>query len=137
MNNSQVAKTVLALVGAAYVALAVWCIALPRETADSVGFEIQPGSGQSEYLVVYGGLQVGLGLLFLQPLFRPKTLVPMLEASLVVHGCLVAFRTCGFLAFAGIGATTYAIAVVEWLILLTTGILWYRVRNAAQSTSIG
>ena len=39
-----------------------WCALQPAKTADSIGFALRPGSGQSEYFTVYGGLQLALGL---------------------------------------------------------------------------
>ncbi len=46
----------LAIVGAAYILLAGWCSLMPDKTSKAVGFTLQPGSGQSEFLTVYGGL---------------------------------------------------------------------------------
>ena len=66
-------RTFLAIVGIAYLVLAVWCALKPGQTSNSVGLTLQPGSGQSEYLVVYGGLQLGLGLFFLWPLLQHET----------------------------------------------------------------
>jgi hypothetical protein len=108
----------LAVIGAAYVLLAVWCIVKPTSTASAVGFELRPGSGESEYLTVYGGLQLGLGLFFLWPLFRHETALTVLLCCLLVHGAIVVFRTVGFIRYSGIGMTTLALAAVEWCILL-------------------
>ena len=87
-----------------------------------MGFTLQPGSGQSEYLVVYGGLQIGLGLMFLWPLLDAGVQRYALVSCLLIHGSLVAFRTIGFLTITGIQTTTYALAAVEWAIFL--GSLW-------------
>ena len=61
-------KIFLAAVGAAYVGLAAWCAFRPAQASSSVGFDLRPGAGQSEFLVVYGGLELALGLAFLLPL---------------------------------------------------------------------
>lgn len=120
-----VTRVILAIIGFAYLALAVWCAVLPERTSQSVGFKLTPGSGQSEYLVVYGGLQLGLGLIFLWPLLRSSDPKEALFACLLIHGCLVAFRVLSFLRYSGIQSTTYILAVVEWIILLTSlGLLW-------------
>lgn len=116
----------LAVVGAAYVGLAVWCVAAPRRTSQSVGFELQPGGGQSEYLVVYGGLQLALGAIFLWPILRPEYAGPALEACLLIHATLVVFRSVSFFLFAGIGPTTQALAVVEWILALGSAFVWWR-----------
>ena len=108
----------LAVVGVAYLLLAVWCSLRPSQTAQSVGFSLTPGSGQSEFLVVYGGLELGLGIVFLLPLYNVEWTSFALVACLVIHACLVPFRTFSFFLFSGIQTTTYVLAVVEWVIFL-------------------
>lgn len=119
-------KLFLAVVGFAYLALALWCVFLPERTSQSVGFTLKPGSGQSEYLVVYGGLQLGLALVFLWPLLRSTDPKEALFACLVIHGSIVAFRALSFARYSGIGSTTYVLAVIEWLIFLASLGLWWR-----------
>ncbi len=65
------ARAFLAIVGLAYLLLAGWCALNPNQTSASVGFTLQKGSGQSEFLTVYGGLEFALGVVFLVPLIRP------------------------------------------------------------------
>ena len=103
--------------------LAGWCVAAPEQTSRSVGFELLGGSGRSEYLVVYGGLQFALGLLLLQPNWRPERLRVMLDACLMIHGCLVLARLGSMLTVGGIGTTTYGLAATEWVIFL--GSVWF------------
>ena len=108
----------LAVVGAAYLVLAVWCSLRPSHTAQSVGFSLTPGSGQSEFLVVYGGLELGLGIVFLLPLYNVEWTSFVLVTCLVIHACLVLFRSASFFLYSGIHTTTYVLAVVEWVIFL-------------------
>lgn len=115
-------RTFLAIVGIAYLALAAWCALKPGQTSNSVGLTLQPGSGQSEYLVVYGGLQLGLGLIFLWPLLRQDTEYFVLVMCVVIHACLILMRTLSIALYPGIQTTTYALAVIEWSIFL--GSLW-------------
>ena len=121
-----VTRSFLVTIGVAYLALSIWCSLSPATTSGSVGFDLKPGSGQSEYLVIYGGLQLALGCVFLWPLCRSRDLPFCLSVCLLVHACLVLFRTLGFFAFSGIGTTTYALAAVEWVIFLLAGCLWWR-----------
>lgn len=116
----MITRVFLAVVGAAYLALAGWCVAQPTRTANSVGFELLGGSGRSEYFVVYGGLQLGLGLIFLWPLAQPHVERFSLTSCLVIHLCLVIMRCISFGVFSGIGTTTYFLAATEWLILLAS-----------------
>lgn len=118
------ARFLLALIGGIYLLLALWCSLAPGATSRSVGFTLQGGSGHSEFLVVYGGLELALGLIFLWPLWQKAVTHYALTVCVIVHGCLVLFRCVGFLLFAGIGSTTYSLATGEWLIfLISLGVL--------------
>ncbi|WP_116344540.1 hypothetical protein [Blastopirellula marina] len=117
------ARIFLTIVGTVYLLLAAWCSFSPEHTSKVVGFTLQPGSGQSEFLTVYGGLEFALGLAFLWPLYRPTDVESPLLLCLLIHGCLVAFRTAGFLVFSDIPADTYSLATAEWIIFLFAAIL--------------
>ena len=115
----------LGLIGSIYCGLGIWCAAAPEKTSRTVGFSLQPGAGQSEFLTVYGGLEVALGLAFLWPLWRPDQTQSSLGLCLIVHACLVAFRTLGFLLYENIPGTTKTFAAFEWAILLVTAAFWW------------
>ena len=108
----------LTVVGLIYLLLSIWCSVDPASTSRSVGFTLQTGSGQSEFLVIYGGLELALGLIFLWPLWQQDVTRFALVVCVVVHGCLVLFRCISFFVFTGIGSTTYSLAAGEWLIFL-------------------
>ena len=127
------ARAFLAVVGAAYIFLAIWCAAQPDATAKSVGFELISGSGQSEYFVIYGGLELALGIAFLWPLRRKEDTVGALRLCCLIHSCLVVFRTVSLIKFSDIGQTTYVLAAAEWAILLTS--LFIASKTALEPTS--
>lgn len=117
----------LAAVGITYLGLGLWCAALPEKAATSVGFQLQPGQGQSEFLTVYGGLEVGLGLVFLWPLYRREEVALPLLACFLIHAGLVLFRTLSFFLYTGFETTTYLLAVTEWVIFLgAAGLLFLK-----------
>lgn len=47
-----------------YAVFGAWCLIAPGTTANNLGYTALNGSGESEYRVVYGGLQIGLALFF-------------------------------------------------------------------------
>ncbi|QDT96512.1 hypothetical protein [Gimesia aquarii] len=128
------ARTFLALVGFIYILLAVWCAFAPETTSQSVGFILKPGSGQSEFLTVYGGLELALGIVFLRPLFQKEVTHFSLYICVIVHGCLVMFRTLGFVLFSGFESTTYALAGGEWLIFLMSLTLYIITKRSTKSS---
>lgn len=120
-----VSRIFLAAIGFLYLALAAWCSLKPQETSEKVGFQLRPGSGQSEFLVIYGGLELGLALLFLLPLVRPEHLRSSLLSCLILHACLVAFRSVSFFLYSDILPMTRKLAFFEWLILICAAILFW------------
>lgn len=122
-------KLLLTVVGAAYLTLTAWCVGNPEGTARAVGFHLEGGSGKSEYLTVYGGLQLALGLLFLQVWWRPGQARAMVELCLVMHACLVLARSYSLLTVPGIASLTKGLAAGEWLILLWTLATWWQTRS--------
>ena len=118
-----ITKVFIGLVGMMYAGLAVWCSVQPDMTSKKVGFQLIGGSGKSEFLTVYGGLEFGLALLLLASLFSKETVIYGLWAVLLVHGALVLFRTISLFAYADIGAFTYRLAIGEWVIFLVSAAL--------------
>ena len=114
----MVGKIFLTLVGLVYGGLALWCAIDPETTSKKVGFSLDGGSGQSEFLTVYGGLEMGMALMFLLPWFKEDFLHPMLWSCLIIHACLVAFRMLAFVLFSNMDGMTYRLAIGEWAIMI-------------------
>jgi hypothetical protein len=49
---------------ALYLAFAIWMTLSPWKTAAAVGYESLAPNGRSEFLVIYGGLQLGLAAFY-------------------------------------------------------------------------
>lgn len=125
----MITKTFLALVGVMYLGLAVWCSVSPVATSQKLGFELKPGSGQSEFLVIYGGLELGMSLIFFLPLLRQDCLIGSLLACILIHACLVAFRSYSLFVYSDISAMTYQLAIGEWVLLLLSIVCLFLSRN--------
>jgi hypothetical protein len=126
-------KIFLAIVGVLYLGLALWCSFSPAQTSEKVGFELKPGTGQSEFLTVYGGLEFGLALVFLLPLVRSEWLFTSMLACVLIHGSLVVFRTISFTLFSNIAPMTFKLAAGEWVIFLIGLACLYLTRSNPQS----
>lgn len=124
------AKIFVCLIGVLYVGLGLYCSLLPERASKTVGFQLNPGSGQSEFLTVYGGLEVGMGLVFLLPLLRPAETEFSLSACLIIHGCLVLFRSIGFALFRNFEPITHKLAIGEWVIFLASAVFWWQARKS-------
>jgi hypothetical protein len=130
----MISRIYLALVGTMYLGLSAWCTISPQVTSQKVGFDIQPGSGQSEFLVIYGGLELGLALILLMPLVYHESLRFSLLSCILIHGCLVAFRTASFFMFTEFESMTYNLAIGEWTILLFGLVCFFFAKPANRPT---
>lgn len=125
------ARLFTSFVGVAYVGFSLWCTLSPQKTAASIGFELKPGSGQSEYFVVYGGLQLALGAIFLLPLLRTDFLQDALLICVIIHGSLVLFRAISMGLYGRLEDTTYILAGLELSLLVVSIILLAKERSNA------
>lgn len=112
----MIAKLFLTFIGLMYVGLSVWCAAKPAAASAKVGLMRSAGQGESEFLVIYGGLELGLAIVFLLPWFKPDTLPTILLICLIIHGCLVMFRLASFAIYSGFSSMTFSLAVGEVII---------------------
>jgi hypothetical protein len=119
------ARIYLLVVALLYLVLAVWCSRAAATVSEKVGLGLRPGVGQSEFLTVYGGLELGLALAFAIPAFRPDATSVVLLACLLIHGSLVVFRSASFLLYTGFTSTTYSLAFGEWLLFLSSLVVYY------------
>lgn len=106
-----------------YAVFAAWCTFAPRRTAEAMGYASLSASGQSEYLVVYGGLQLGLGLFFLYCARTGEERLGLLLA-LALYAPIVAYRVVTVGRFWPIGGATLWVAGLELALLLASVALW-------------
>lgn len=114
----MIAKTYLTVVSLLYFGLAMWCTFAPAETSQKIGFTLNGGSGKSEYMTVYGGLEFGLALVLIVFAWRPAMVNEGVLACVLIHSALVLFRTTSLFCFRDIGPMTWKLAAGEWAILL-------------------
>lgn len=125
----MIARIFLALVGFLYVGLATWCVLAPQTTSEKVGFQLLGGSGKSEFMTVYGGLELGMALSFLLPIFKRDATEYALLSCLLIHVSLVVFRSLSFAMFENIGSMTYRLAIGEWVIAVASVAIWIVARR--------
>lgn len=123
----------LSFVGLMYMALSVWCSIDPATTSSKVGFDRVGGPGKSEFLVIYGGLELALALIFLMPWVQPQFTSASLWACIIVHACLVGFRMVSFMIYSDFTSMTYRLAIGEWVVLITALVLWWMTRGGSEA----
>lgn len=111
-----------------YAAFALWCTLKPRETSASIGYLELSNGGRSEYLVIYGGLQLGLALMFGWLAMHREFHVVGVLLALLFYLPLVAFRVVTLWQHWPVGTVTLATAALELVLGFAALALWLRVR---------
>lgn len=123
----MIERIFLTVVGLMYAGLAMWCAIDPKTTSEKVGFGLNGGSGQSEFVTVYGGLEMGMALVFWMCWWNKEATTFSLLACTAIHLCLVLFRSYSYFAFSDIGRMTIQLSIGEWVVFLcSAGLLYWR-----------
>ena len=110
-----------------YAAFAVLCTVKPWVTATNVGYTSLSAGGRSEYLVVYGGLQLGLAAIF-AVLARGDLATQRLGVllSVCLYVPIVAYRIVTVGRFWPVGGMTLGVGTLEVLLLVAALALYLR-----------
>ncbi|MFK7789015.1 MAG: DUF4345 family protein [Phycisphaeraceae bacterium] len=125
------AKTFLIVNGVLYIGLALWCTLLPMKTSAAIGFGLPNSSAKSEYLVVYGGLELAMGAFFLLCAFKVNMLEAGLWFSLLTYGCLMLYRWGTIIALKDLSSFIYTMVAVETVMTVVSAWLLWRQSSAA------
>ena len=109
-----------------YLLFAVWVTLKPWATAKNIGFEAFSASGRSEYLVVYGGMELGFAAFFALTAFNAEYRRLGLLFALCMYAPIVLYRAITVLRYAPVSSTTLAVAVLEIGLLVWGVVLWTR-----------
>lgn len=112
-----------------YAVFGVWCTLAPDRTARALGYASLDRAGQSEYLVIYGGLQLGLALAFALFAWNASLHRAGLMLALCLYGGIVVFRAATLWMYGPVPALTWGIAALELMLLLGAGALWLTREN--------
>lgn len=121
-------KFYLWLNAALYFVFAVWCTVKPTGTSTSLGYLELNSSGRSEYLVIYGGLQLGLALMFGWLAMHREFHVVGVLLGLLFYTPLIAYRVVTVFQNWPVGGLTIATAALEFALWFAALLLWWRVR---------
>lgn len=112
-----------------YLLFAVWCTVASRRTAESLGYLTLSNGGRSEYLVIYGGLQIGLAILFFL-LARNVAYVRIgLSISIGLYAPIVLYRVITVIGNWPVPVLTLVTGGLEGCLLI--GALWLYLSDAS------
>ncbi len=101
-----------------YVVFAAWCTLAPHNTAQNIGYTTLTAGGRSEYLVVYGGLQAGLAVIFFLLARQPERQPLGMVLAVALYAPLVLYRLTTVARFWPVGTVTLATAALELCLLV-------------------
>jgi len=125
------AKAFLIVNGVLYIGLALWCTLLPMKTSEAIGFALPNSSAKSEYLVVYGGLELAMGAFFLLCALRSNMVDAGLWFALLTYGCLMVYRWTTIFALQDLSRFIYSMVTLEtFMAAASAWLLWRATRQA-------
>ena len=122
-------KVYLLINAALYAVFALWCTLKATNTATNLGYVELNNSGRSEYLVIYGGLQGGLAVLFFL-LARDAAYHKLgIMVSIGVYAPIVLYRLATIWKFSPVSSLTLSVCALETGLLIAA--VWLAVRSEA------
>jgi hypothetical protein len=109
-----------------YAFFAIWQTLSPWKTATALGFESLANSGRSEYLVVYGGFQIGLAAFFSWAAQARATRRVGLIFALCLYVPIVPFRAVSVATNWPVSAVPLTIGSLELALLVAGLALFFR-----------
>lgn len=124
-------KLYLALNGLLYGGLSGWCTVRHHVTSRASGYlELSP-SGNSEYLVVYGGLQAGLAVAYFWAATNASLYRTALVFSVFLYAPIVLYRVITVIVYSPVSALALATGALEVVLLVGAIALMLSHRAAA------
>lgn len=112
-----------------YVGFGVWCTLRPRSTSSAIGFRLTNANALSEYAVVYGGLEIGLGVFFGVSSVSPALIYPGLLLACCTYGALATWRICTVYFVRGLTKFVYCMLSLEATLAIVSAVLLFLEKN--------
>lgn len=113
----------LYLNAAIYLVFSIWCSVAASGTSQALGFISLNPSGRAEYLTVYGGLQLGLAIIFGWTAWSGELRFGLVVA-LALYAPIVLWRIAGVSMNWPVANGTLYVAVLELTMLMAAIALW-------------
>ena len=115
----------LRVIGSIYILSGMWCGLNPILSASNLGFVFSVPQAQVEYLSVYGGLQLGLGIAMILVSLNPRLLLGGVFFSMVFSIVLMLTRIAAMTLY-GTTGTMWILLLLESCIALVLIASWYK-----------
>jgi len=106
-------RLLLGLAAAVWLPYGLYCFLAPAMLGSVAGVAFTSPTGSTEIRAMYGGLQMGVGVLSLLGLLLPEWRITALRALLVLVGSLFASRVAGVALDGSLSAYTASALLLE------------------------
>lgn len=117
--------------GLIYLFFDMWCTFRKEQTSLASGYIGIDNSGWSEYLVIYGGLQLGLAAFFTYLAMHVEYYKLGIVFSLLLYFPIVIYRLLSVYNYWPVRASTLFIAAMECLLLIGAVAAFYVLQKAS------
>jgi hypothetical protein len=126
----KLARIFLAICGFVYCALGALCAASHMSVANAMGYALPNTTSQAEFVVVYGGLEIGVGLFLLLAASRESFVKAALYFVAILHLSLVVARLATIAVFSDFDPVIYNLLSVESFLAVSSAYIVFRTKNA-------
>lgn len=119
-------KAYLLLNAVLYFLLVLWCTFKHGQTSKASGFAALDNSGHSEYLVIYGGLQLGLAIFFAYLASSESLHRTGIMLSLMLYLPIVIYRIITVIAYSPVSVITLGTGALEAVLLIGALVLFFK-----------
>lgn len=116
-------RVFLAFSGVIYSLLGLWCSFNHRSVSGQMGYALPNPTAEAEFIVVYGGLEIGIGLFLLLSACQAPLQKAALYFVAILHSSLVLARLSTIVAFSGYDSVIYNLLAVEAFLALVAIVL--------------
>lgn len=125
-------KTYLLINAVLYASFVLWCSFAKAHTSQASGYLTLSRDGWVEYLVIYGGLQLGLAAFYAYAAFNPQYHRIALIFSLFIYSAIVLFRVGASWAYWPVGKVTLSVAAMEIALLVGAIVIFAKSGDAGK-----
>jgi hypothetical protein len=136
LANNRMAVGYLYINAFLYLIFAIWCTAATSSTASNLGYLALSSGGRSEYLVIYGGLQLGIAIMFYILARNPATARPGVVIALALYMPIVIYRAVTVASDWPVSSVTLATAGLELILLLAAAWLYSGLQAPARPVPV-
>lgn len=99
----MISRVILGFLGFCHILVSIWCAVDSAGASNWLGHSLELPAAQSEFFVIYVGLHLALGIIFIAAAVKEKMTYPGLVGAVILHTTMLAVRIITVLSIDEIG----------------------------------